>query len=100
LAGWVKKLTGKPTIAVGSVGLDTPYIENAKKSGVMQIEDLSEFARFQSLEKVFELLEKGEFDLVSVGRAMLANPDWVERVYRQEYNLLVPFRKETLGELH
>jgi hypothetical protein len=28
LAGWTKKLTGKPTITVGSVGLDSDFLRS------------------------------------------------------------------------
>ncbi|MEL7042544.1 MAG: NADH:flavin oxidoreductase [Pseudomonadota bacterium] len=99
LAGWVKKITGKPTITVGSVGLDAAYIESDKKTGVVQIEDLTEVANFQSLDRLTERLSREEFDLVAVGRAMLANPDWANKVKQKRFNDLRPFQKSELGEL-
>ena len=40
---------------------------------------------------------RDEFDLVAVGRGLIANPDWVDRVKNQQE--LVPYRKECLAEL-
>ncbi|MGC4513793.1 12-oxophytodienoate reductase, partial [Escherichia coli] len=61
-AGWVKKLSGKPTITVGSVGLDVE---------VMSFFD-GAVAKPASIDRVAQALERGEFDLVAVGRALLA----------------------------
>ncbi|MEL7045321.1 MAG: 12-oxophytodienoate reductase, partial [Pseudomonadota bacterium] len=44
-------------------------------------------------------LEGEEFDLVAVGRAMIANPDWATLVRGGETAALEPFRKEMLAEL-
>ncbi|MFF8730136.1 NADH:flavin oxidoreductase [Streptomyces sp. NPDC015171] len=71
LAGWVKKVTGRPTITVGSVGLkDSDYLGYVEGEGA-ETDDVS---------LVAERLAEGEFDLVAVGRALVANPDWAERV--------------------
>jgi 2,4-dienoyl-CoA reductase-like NADH-dependent reductase (Old Yellow Enzyme family) len=73
LAGWVKKLTGKPTITVGSVGLQGPDVTdllqgNGGPAGPAGLDDLR--AR----------IEMGEFDLVAVGRALLTDPNWAAKV--------------------
>lgn len=70
LAGWVKKLTGLPVITVGSVGLSSDFL------GAFRGES-SSAARLDSL---IERLERGEFDLVAVGRALLQDPDWAAKV--------------------
>lgn len=70
-AGWAKKLTGLPTITVGSVGLDSDFtkaFQGKGASSVNHIDDLN------------ERLERGEFDLVAVGRALLQDPEWVSKV--------------------
>jgi 2,4-dienoyl-CoA reductase-like NADH-dependent reductase (Old Yellow Enzyme family) len=66
-AGWAKKLTGKVTITVGSVGLSGEFRsrENAQPAG---------------LEELVRRLERGDFDLVAVGRALLADPQWAVKV--------------------
>lgn len=91
LAGWTKKITGKPTITVGSVGLDGGFIdENAK--GFAN-------AAPASLDKLMDRLAQNEFDLVAVGRALIANPDWAKTVREGAYDSLAAFDKAKLGEL-
>ena len=67
LAGWTKKLTGKPTITVGSVGLDNNFIDFFTEG---------KGAKTTSIAPLIERLHNKEFDLVAVGRALLADPAW------------------------
>ncbi len=92
LAGWTKKLTNKPTITVGSIGLDQDFITTygnipGSETDVGRIEDLA--AR----------IDRGEFDLAAVGRALIANPDWPNLVRAGQFDAIKPYRKEMLGEL-
>lgn len=70
LAGWAKKLTGLPSITVGSVGLSTEF------TGAFR----GEASKARPLTELLERLARGEFDLVAVGRALLQDPDWVAKV--------------------
>ena len=82
LAGWTKKLTGKPTITVGSVGLDTNFIDFfAQGKG----------AKATSVVPLIERLKKNEFDLVAVGRALLADPAWATKTQQNRIDDLIPF---------
>jgi 2,4-dienoyl-CoA reductase-like NADH-dependent reductase (Old Yellow Enzyme family) len=69
-AGWAKKLTGKPTITVGSVGLSGEFI--ASFGG--------ESSQPASLDELMRRFDRGDFDLVAVGRALISDPDWVLKV--------------------
>jgi 2,4-dienoyl-CoA reductase-like NADH-dependent reductase (Old Yellow Enzyme family) len=89
LAGWFKKLTGKPTISVGSVTLDVT-VSDTMMGSPSTAED--------NLHKVEAGLRRGEFDLIAIGRAMIANPDWATRVRKGE--LLKPFDRNMLAELN
>jgi 2,4-dienoyl-CoA reductase-like NADH-dependent reductase (Old Yellow Enzyme family) len=74
LAGWTKKLSGKPCMAVGGVGLqkDLPgTFENGSDA-------------FDNLADVRSRIASGEFDLVAAGRSILGDPDWVIKVERRE----------------
>ncbi|MDD4321099.1 MAG: hypothetical protein PHH31_06075 [Acidaminococcaceae bacterium] len=82
LAGWTKKITGKPTITVGSVGLDTNFIDFFTQG---------KGAKTTSLLPLIERLENKEFDLVAVGRALLADPAWVVKIRENRSNELIPF---------
>jgi 2,4-dienoyl-CoA reductase-like NADH-dependent reductase (Old Yellow Enzyme family) len=35
-----------------------------------------------NLALMYSVLERGDFDLVAVGRALIANPDWPEKIRR------------------
>jgi 2,4-dienoyl-CoA reductase-like NADH-dependent reductase (Old Yellow Enzyme family) len=69
-AGWAKKLTGRRTIAVGSVGLQNDFARMFAGEG----------AEPASLGDLAARLEREEFDLVAVGRALLSDPDWAEKI--------------------
>lgn len=81
LAGWAKKLTGLPSITVGSVGLSTPFLERGE-------------IRTAGIDPLLRRYEEGEFDLIAVGRALLANPDWVTKSVAGQSDQLVPYSKE------
>ncbi len=61
LAGWAKKLTGKRSMAVGSVGLSTSLRDRGP-------------AEPASLDNAHRLLTSGEIDLLAFGRLHLADP--------------------------
>ena len=90
LAGWTKKLTGKPTITVGSVGLKGADFVMSFRGEGSAVGDLDE------LEK---RLEAGEFDLVAVGRALISDPEWALKVRDRRFDALKPFEPAALAEL-
>lgn len=90
LAGWTKKLTGKPTIAVGSLGIDHAFLSK-KSNGEQSIED--------NLRLVDEKLKAGEFDYVAVGRALLADPAWAEKVRDGKLDEAILYTKEAEKQL-
>ena len=69
-AGWVKKVTGVPVITVGSVGLSNDVMEFFH----------GETAQRRPLDELVRRFEAGEFDLVAVGRTLLADPQWIVKV--------------------
>lgn len=58
LAGWTKKLTGKPAISVGSVGLNREFTN---------VFDGGPEAEAASIDPLVERMQAGEFDLIAVG---------------------------------
>ncbi|WP_420832309.1 NADH:flavin oxidoreductase [Paenibacillus humicola] len=89
LAGWTKKLTGKPTITVGSVGLDNEF--RSSRGDTAQTAEIDDIA---------ERLDRGEFDLVAVGRALLANPDWAELIRSGRPGELKAYDTQVLRSLY
>jgi 2,4-dienoyl-CoA reductase-like NADH-dependent reductase (Old Yellow Enzyme family) len=68
LAGWAKRLTGKAAMTVGGVALD-------KARGTARHIDDSQQS-VDNLPLLLERFDRGEFDMVAVGRAILNDPDW------------------------
>jgi 2,4-dienoyl-CoA reductase-like NADH-dependent reductase (Old Yellow Enzyme family) len=91
LAGWTRKLTGKPTITVGSVGLDGEFLQFMVKT--------DKVAEPASLENLLERLNNQEFDLVAVGRALLVDPDWAIKVREGREQDILPFSRDALTSL-
>jgi 2,4-dienoyl-CoA reductase-like NADH-dependent reductase (Old Yellow Enzyme family) len=92
-AGWVKKLSGRPTIAVGSVGLN--------RDGVTALYlDPATPSRPASLERLEEMLDRKEFDLVAVGRALLKDPYWAEKIRNNKTSELQTYDAEALKTLY
>lgn len=94
LAGWTKKLTGKPTITVGSVGLSSSFIDEAARDMVAQ-----SGKSMDTLQNLIERLEADEFALVAVGRALLQDPEWVVKVHNGRFDELTDYDKSALRQL-
>ncbi len=88
-AGWAKKLTGAATISVGSVGLSGDFLAafGGESSGSV------------GLEQLVKRMERDEFDLIAVGRALISDPDWVRKIREGEADELKGFDPSALAEL-
>ena len=89
LAGWAKKLTGLPTITVGSIGLSSDFFGAfaGKGSAAAPLDDL------------VERMERGEFDLIAVGRALLQDPNWASKVKDGRLDELKDYNAASLAVL-
>jgi 2,4-dienoyl-CoA reductase-like NADH-dependent reductase (Old Yellow Enzyme family) len=90
LAGWTKKLTGKPTITVGSVGLEQDFVRSFATGDT---------ASLTGIEQLLERLDRKEFDLVAIGRSMIVNADWARIVRAGRYGQLRAFDRSALARL-
>jgi len=91
LAGWTKQLSGLPTIAVGSIGLDKDVMESL----LTDVEVKSSVGA--SLHELARRFGAGEFDLASVGRSLIADPDWIKKVSNCELKKIRIFRKSDIA---
>jgi len=90
LAGWTRKLSGLPTITVGSVGLSSDVMDSLLgKEVASRLEP--------SLADLVKRLDAGEFDLVSVGRSLIADPDWVRKIARGDFGSVRTFQRSDLA---
>jgi len=90
-AGWVKKLTGQTTMTVGSIGLSGEFL--AGFAGETSTNNA------QSIDELLRRLDRGDFDLVAVGRSLIVEPEWVEKVQAGRAEELKGFSREALGTL-
>ena len=91
LAGWAKKVSGLPTITVGSVSLDDDFI-NAYRGKTAGTDEAH-------MNNLVRMMARGDFDLVAVGRALIVNPDWPKKVRTGRVDQLKPWVPEALQTL-
>ncbi|MBN2222433.1 MAG: 12-oxophytodienoate reductase, partial [Vallitaleaceae bacterium] len=72
------------TITVGSVGLDSTFTEFFTQGTGGKATGFS---------PLIQSLKQKEFDLVAVGRALLADPEWVIKTAENRIAELIPFEK-------
>jgi 2,4-dienoyl-CoA reductase-like NADH-dependent reductase (Old Yellow Enzyme family) len=90
LAGWTRHLTGLPVIAVGSVGVSAPFRGTVDETAQPSL----------TLAPLVNLVERGEFDLVALGRAILADPEWAGKVGVGRLSEIRPYDKSADAVLH
>jgi 2,4-dienoyl-CoA reductase-like NADH-dependent reductase (Old Yellow Enzyme family) len=95
LAGWAKKLTGAATITVGSVGLDVDFASGPRGLSEGKVK----YVNPCGIERLIEMLDRGDFDLVALGRALITNPDWAHLVRAGETDRLRPFSRDALATI-
>lgn len=75
LGGWAQKLTGKPGMTVGGVGVSKGLYDSRRDGGA---------AASNNLLLLMQRFNRGEFALVGVGRALLQDPEWVRKLRNGE----------------
>lgn len=86
LAGWTKRITKKPTIAVGSVGINRAYLSNQDNAHVTIVDNLK---------IIDDKVKAGEFDYVAVGRALLADSEWAVKLKNGQLDQALHYTKES-----
>lgn len=99
LAGWTKKITGKPTITVGSVSLNIDFLASFRGVADPSSQPGAIDGRAAHMDRLLEKLARGDFDLVAVGRALLSDPAWAAKVRDGHLDELRPFTPEVLKTL-
>ena len=81
IAGWSKKIADLPTITVGNVGLVTGELFGDGP---------------QSNQELMRRFDRGEFDLVAIGRPLLSDADWCNKVVYGLQDEIIAFNDEAL----
>ncbi len=89
LAWHARQLSGLPVSAAGGITYSTSVGESLM-GAESQLADPIE---------AVQALADGTADLIAVGRAMVANPDWGDKIRSGRWRELVPFTREMLGTL-
>jgi 2,4-dienoyl-CoA reductase-like NADH-dependent reductase (Old Yellow Enzyme family) len=89
LAAWTKKVTGKPSMAVGGIGLSDNLFSSMSIGGAAVEKNYYDAA---------ERVARGEFDMIALGRALIADPAWPKKVRAGE--MPNAFRRDEMGVLH
>jgi 2,4-dienoyl-CoA reductase-like NADH-dependent reductase (Old Yellow Enzyme family) len=90
LVAWTRILSGKPVIAVGSIGLNQPHHSKLFRDKV----DID--AEVTDLNNLVSAMAEGDFDMASVARAILADPEWAAKVRADKMADIRPFVRADL----
>lgn len=93
LAAWAETLTGKPAITVGCVGLNQVFSVEL----FLGLEEAD--GQFADVSALAQGVEQGRYHLVAVGRALLAEPDWANKLRDARQFEIRAFDKEALTTL-
>jgi 2,4-dienoyl-CoA reductase-like NADH-dependent reductase (Old Yellow Enzyme family) len=91
-AGWAKKITGAATLSVGSVGVAGDFLAPFPSPG-------SKAPKPGTLGGLALRMERGEFDLIAVGRALLGDPSWAAKLQDGEAGAIKGYTPAALGGL-
>ncbi len=92
LAGWTRKLSGQPTMSVGSVGLSEDFISSVFQRREEPVEQAG-------IDELVRRMQNREFDMVAVGRALLQDPEWLQKLRDGRVDELEPFARSALKTL-
>jgi 2,4-dienoyl-CoA reductase-like NADH-dependent reductase (Old Yellow Enzyme family) len=95
LAGWVKRLSGKPTMCCGGIGLG----KGAASFGDAGVYGKTASSSLAELDRLCDMLEREEFDMVSLARAILGDAHWPAKVRHGREHELKPFTAELMMTL-
>lgn len=93
LAGWTQKLSGVPTMSVGSVGLTEDFISGTFASKQESVEQ-------SGIDELVERMNNHEFELIAVGRALLQDPEWLVKVKEGRLDEVEAFARKSLAKLY
>ena len=88
LAYCTKKLTNIPTLSVGSVGLAGDFT------------DMMASAKTASIDNALKDINEKKYDMVSVGRALLSDHEWVIKMKEGRLKDINPYTKDSLLEMY
>jgi 2,4-dienoyl-CoA reductase-like NADH-dependent reductase (Old Yellow Enzyme family) len=95
LAGWARKLTGKPSICCGGIGLAADAVDFGTAGAYGKTASPST----AQLDQVCEMLARGDFDMIALARAILGDAAWANKVRDGREAELTPFTADRMMSL-
>jgi 2,4-dienoyl-CoA reductase-like NADH-dependent reductase (Old Yellow Enzyme family) len=92
LAGWAKKLTGKASLCCGGIGLGSGSVDFGDADAYKATAAVS----LSEIDVLCGMLDRGEFDLISLARAILGDPAWPQKVRQGRESELKPFTADLM----
>lgn len=108
LSGWIKRLTGKPAMMVGSLGIAKEILEKDAMAALRAVASGTRAGAASAatiagpphgLDDALRRFARGDFDLMGVGRMMISNPDFANRVRAGDCDGLLRYQTEHLLRL-
>ncbi len=89
LAAWVQNISGRPAISVGSVAQTGEHIDTlmGQASGV------------SGIDRLLTMMDRGDFAMIAVGRGLLVDPEWPEKVREGRLDQLRVWNPDVLKSL-
>lgn len=89
LAAWAETLVGLPAVSVGKVALSGAFTSTFK----------GEESELRPLDEVVAQMERGDYSLIAIGRALIADPDLPKKIREGRFDEVIPFRRHMLRTL-
>ena len=93
LAGWIKSMTSKHVVAVGSVGLNIDFMSSAFTT-LPETQTLD-----TSIGDAVTRMKRGEFDLLAVGRSIIGDPEFAAKVQQGRLSDIRQFTRADLSSV-
>jgi 2,4-dienoyl-CoA reductase-like NADH-dependent reductase (Old Yellow Enzyme family) len=93
LSAITKRITGKPVITVGSIGLGYEF------RGEASVNSTDPFRNPNNVDEAAKELSEGWFDIAAVGRALLSDPQWAKKIEEGRRSEIFPYSDESLSSL-
>jgi 2,4-dienoyl-CoA reductase-like NADH-dependent reductase (Old Yellow Enzyme family) len=93
LAALTRRITGKPVIAVGSIGIGYEFRGSPSEEGT------DKFRNPDNVDEAARQVSEGSFDIAAVGRALLGDPEWANKLKEGRRSEIRPYSDEALASL-
>lgn len=92
LAAHVKEISQKPVIAVGNIATEVDFISSLRQGYPGKLS-------LSRLNMASEMIANQEIDLLAIGRPLIADAQWYNKVKKNTFDSIIPFSRNMLEHL-